>query len=898
MSKRPVTAVVVLACSSLLCLLAAAPRGSADAEEGGSAVPSFAAVTGHGFGERITTHAEMVRYLERLAADSPRVTVVDQGRSWEERSLPLAIITSPENHARLDAVRADAQRLADPRRTSEAEAREIVARQPAIVWLGGSIHGFELSGSEGLLKLVEHLTSRNDPETLEALRNAVVLVDPMLNPDGREAFANANHQAIGRLPSSQRDDWANEFTGWEALSFRTGHYFFDTNRDWFAHTQRETRSRIATFHAWRPQVMVDVHEMGPDSEFFFDPAAEPYGPWFPAFARRWFDRFGRAYAQAFDAAGFEYMTRERYNYFYPGYTTSYGSYQGAVGMLFEQGSSRGLALARSDESVRSLADALEQQYTASWTAVRTAATERERLLGEFHQAAREAVESGKSGVSRYLIVPGEGDPGAAAELVDLLRRNGIEVGRLAEEATLSGVHDRERRSVGSRRFASGTWVVEAAQPRSALLRVLLEPDLPLPPEFLEQARVRVLADRNPEFYDITAWSLPLLFDLGAYSTGDRRALTLSSEPAPPTPPDTAAAFEMPTAKPRYAYLLDGRQAAGVAALWHLRDRGHRASVLVKPTRLGGRDFAAGTVVVRVAGASQTDGADLHADLTELARRYRLRVAGVDSGHSEAGFPALGSGDSFAVRRSEIAILAGQPLQGYSFGWNWYVLDRQYEIPVTVRRLRSVANTPIHRFDTIVIPDVGSAEALARELGEAGVQRLERWVRDGGSLVAIGGAVEFVRTSLKLTALRSWYTVEEERHKGKRDEKEETAAPQPIDVPGAILRAELDPEAWLAAGTSAELPVLARSARIYLPPAGPADSDRRVVARYAPKDRLRLSGHLWPESQDRLPGAVFLYEERVGAGRVIAFAEDPSFRAYWRGSDRLFLNAVVLGPSAP
>jgi hypothetical protein len=279
----------------------------------------------------------------------------------------------------------------------------------------------------------------------------------------------------------------------------------------------------------------------------------------------------------------------------------------------------------------------------------------------------------------------------------------------------------------------------------------------------------------------------------------------------------------------------------------------------------------------------------------------LRVAGVDTGHSEPGFPALGSGDSFAVRKPEIAILAGPPLQAYSFGWSWYVLDRQYEIPVTVRRVRSVAETPIHRFDTIVIPDLGSPEALARELGEAGVQRLERWVRDGGTLVAIGGAVDFVREKLKLTALRSWYAVEEERRKGAKGGKEgeaEAAAPQPIDVPGAIVRAALDPEAWLAAGSGAELPVLARSSRVYLPPSGPAESDRRVVARYAPRDRLRLSGHLWPESQERLPGAVFLYEERIGAGRVIAFAEDPSFRAYWRGSDRLFLNAVVLGPSAP
>lgn len=878
MPERPRSAVLILALLSLSLL--PVRLSAADGK-----APAFREVSGHGFGERITSHAEMVRYLERLAATSDRVKVIDQGRSWEERELPLAIVTSPENHARLEEIRSDAQRLADPRRTSPDEAAAIAKRQPAIVWMGGSIHGFELSGSEGLLKLVEHLTTRDDPETLEVLRNTVVLIDPMLNPDGRDAFVHANHESIGREPSAARDDWSNDFNGWEALSFRTGHYFFDTNRDWFAHTQRETRNRVGTLQAWRPQVMVDAHEQGPDAEFYFDPAAEPYGPYFPPFARRWFDRFGRAYAGAFDAAGFEYMTRERYNYFYPGYTTSYSSYQGGVGMLFEQGSTRGLALERPDESVRRLSDALEQQYTAAWTAVRLASTERERLLLEYHQGLRESIDSGKSGVARYLIDAGSGDPGLVAELADLLRRNGIEARALAEEVTLSGVSDREGRSVGTRRFPAGTWVIETAQPRGALARALLEPDLQLPEGFLKKARERVLADRNPEFYDITAWSLPLLFDVGGYGTTDRRSLPLK-----PAESAVEEGFEMPAERPRYAYLIDGRQAAGVAALYQLRAQGYRASVILRPTRIGGRDFARGTVIVRVG----INGEGVHDALREQARRYRLRVAGVGTGHSDEDFPALGSGDVMSVRLPEIAILGGAPLQGYSFGWSWYVLDRQYEIPVTVRRVRSVADTPIHRFDTIVLPEVGSPDALARELGEAGVQRLERWVRDGGTLVAIGGAVDFVREKLKLTALRSWY---DEQAKGKK-EGQEAEAPQRIDVPGSLLRTVLDPEAWLTAGSGPELPVLADSSRIYLAPAGPADDGRRVAARYAPGDRLRLSGHIWPETRERLPGAVFLYEERVGRGRVIAFAEDPSFRGYWRGVDRLFLNAVILGPSAP
>lgn len=850
-------------------------------------VPRYQDVTGHAFGERITTHADMVRYLERLAATSPRVKVVNQGKSWEERDLLLAIVTSPENHARLAEIQRDAQRLGDPRKISSDEAAALAARQPVIVWYGGSIHGFELSGTEGILKLLERLTTADDAETREVLEKAVVLIDPMLNPDGRDAFAALNHRRLGAAPNPQRDDWSNDFTPWDALSFRTGHYLFDTNRDWFAQTQRETRARAVTLQAWRPQIMVDAHEQGPDAEFYFDPAAEPYGPFFPAFARRWFDRFGQAYAKAFDAAGFEYMTRERYNYFYPGYTTSYSSYQGGVGMLFEQGSTRGLALTRPDETVRTLADALEQQYTAAWTAVRLAATERERLLREYHEGQREAVESGRRGIARYLITP-EGDPHLAAELADLLRRSGADVGVLSEEATVSGVRDREGKDGGgaSRRYPAGTYVVETAQPRSALIRALLEPDLPLPKEFLEQARARILRDENPEFYDITSWSLPLLWNVSVASTTDRRNLPLRAEGTQPTP-----TFEMPASRPAYAYVIDGRQTAAPAALYHLKARGHRAGVLLKPTRIGGRDYASGSVIVRV-GQNE---AGVHDTVRELASKFHLRVSGVESGHSEVGFPSLGTGDMVNVRMPEVALLGEHPIQGYSFGWAWYVLDRQYEIPVTVRRVRSLANTPLHRHDVLVIPEVISAELLEQEMGQAGVDRLKQWVRDGGTLIALGSAVDFVREKLQLTGLRSWY---DEQTKGGKEGSPPKEEPQRLDVPGAILRASLDTNTWLATGYGGELPVLVNSERIYLAPKGPASSGKRVVARYAPKDRLRISGHIWPETLERLPEAVFAYEERIGQGRVIAFAEDLNFRGFWRGSDRLFLNAVVMGPSAP
>jgi hypothetical protein len=840
-------------------------------------VPSFKEVVGRDFGDRITLHHEMVRYLEHLAVTSDRVKIVYQGESWEGRKLMLAIVTKPDNHSRITQIRENAQRLGDPRTLSAAEASALVETQPLIVWMGGSIHGFELSGSEAVLKMLERLTTADDDETVDILQNCVVMFDPMLNPDGRDAFANINHENIGREPSPDLEDWSNAFTGWQALKFRTGHYYFDTNRDWFAHTQKETQARIPTIRGWRPQVGVDLHEMGSDVEFYFDPPGEPYGPYFPEFAKKWFVKFGAAHAKAFDAAGYEYFTRERYNFFYPGYTTSNLSYQGAVGMLYEQGSSRGLALKRPDESVRTLHDAMMQQYTAGWATLLLSARERRALLKDYYDAHRAAIEDGKQGIRRYLIVP-EGDPHLVAELANLLMRNGIEVDRLTREAQLGPVRDRTGKNVGQKTFPAGTYVVDAAQPRNRLLRVLLEPDLPLPPEFLMKAREFVERAENPRFYDITAWSLPLLFNVGGYSTGDARSVQTER-----LTELVHQRVDPPKEPARYAYIIDGRQTASLSALYHLKATGYRAHVITEPTTIESRRVSSGTVIVRVGQNPKS----LHEAIADVAKRFKVDVMPAHTGYNDPPSRTLGSGDAtFPVKTPVVAMLAEDPVQGYSFGWAWYTLDQQYQIPVTVLRAGLLANTKLDRFNVLVIPEIGDSAAVARIVGQAGLERIGRWVREGGTLVTVGSGTEVARKNLGLIRLRSWYELKENEKK------------QQFSSPGAIVRVSLDTKSWLSAGYEGELPVMLSSPRIYLPSDEPPASTRRVVGRFAAKGSLRISGHIWPETADRLPEAVYAYEERVGQGRVIAFAEEVNFRAYFRGANRLFLNAVILGPSAP
>ena len=839
-------------------------------------VPSFEDVTGHAIGERVTQAYQMQDYVQAVAAASDRVVAEQIGTSWQGRPLMHAIVTAPENHARLDEIQANAQALGDPRGLSDAEAESIIADQPAIFWFGGSIHGFELSGSEAALQMLERLATQDDAVTQSILENTVVIIDPMLNPDGRDALAYRTHDTMGPTANPDNQDWANDFTAWEALKYRTSHYYFDINRDWFAHTHRETQARVPVLQAWRPQAGIDSHEMGSDVEFYFDPPTGPVGPFFPEYASRWFASYGSAHAAALDTLGTDYMTRERYNYFYPGYTTSYMSYQGAVGMLYEQGSSRGLALTRPDGTVRTLADAVQNPYTAFVAALEHTATERETLLTEYVAAHRQAIANGEEGTRRYLLTDAMGDPHLLAEVVDLLRRNGVEVGRLTESAQLRNVQDRTGASVGTRSFASGTYVVEAAQPRNRLIRALMEPNVPVPQDFLEEARARVDRGGSARFYDITAWSLPMLFGIEGYSTADDRGLATERVTASQGP---ASAIQNGPAS--YAYVIDGTQTAGLPALMHMQERGHRVAMLQEATRVRGTDYAAGTGIV-YAGQS---GASVHRDMREVAEQYGLQVDAVATGLAEGDRPSLGSGQVIYLEAPSVAILAEEGIQAYSFGWAWFTLDRQYMLDASVLRTRSLGSANLDEYDTIVLPETYGTEALEREAGASGLDRLADWVRDGGTLVTMGSGTDVAR-DLDLIALRSWYEVE-----GHADSLR-------VSVPGAMVATNINRNHWLTAGVPDGFHGLVDSNRLYLPPEGAPSTGRRVGVQYATEGDFSYSGHMWSESEARLPGAVYAYEERVGSGRVIAFAEDLNYRGYFRSGNRLFLNAVLVGPQAP
>ncbi|HEX6040895.1 MAG TPA: hypothetical protein VFZ20_22735, partial [Longimicrobium sp.] len=539
------------------------------------------------------------------------------------------------------------------------------------------------------------------------------------------------------------------------------------------------------------------------------------------------------------------------------------------GMTYEQASSRGGAIRRPDGHVLTLREAAEHHYVASMATLGVLAREARTRVADY-LAFRQAAVRGTAEDGIRAVAFARDDAGRADSPARRLADNGIEVRRLTSATQVRGT-EYGRSGASPVRLVAGTYVVDLAQPQGRLARALLEPEAPLDSAFIREELARRRGGQSERFYDATGWAMPFAFRVRAWALPVAPGGT---EPAPP------AAAPAPPAEGRYGYAFAPGTEAGMRMLAAL----FRDSIPVWYSPFGFRSGAArfdgGAFVVRIPPGR----ADLHEAVRRHAAETGASVAPLASGAADEGTD-LGSNSVFPLRPPHVALLAGPPVNGQSFGYAWYALDQRLAYPSTALEADAVAGAALDDFDVLIVPGT-SAGALSRALGERGQRRIAEWVRAGGVLVTTDAATDWLASEgLGLSRLRA----------AGDPEPDSAGAPLPAEVPGAIVRAVADTLSPLLAGVEeAELPVLLFSDRVYRAPAdvGPGEA----VLRYAPLSRLRISGYLWPEVPARVAGTPYLWTERVGRGRVIGFAGDPVFRDMWRGLLPLFANAVFLGPS--
>jgi hypothetical protein len=875
-----------------------------------AAIPSPREFLGHDPGEAVTQPEEIVRYMRALAAAAPgRTQLIEYAVSHEGRPLVLLAIGSPERMARAEEIQADLARLADPRDLSAADEARLVAELPVVTALAHSIHGNEISGAGAAIAAAYHLLAvQGDADVETILRESIVLIDPIQNPDGRARFVFQNRLHRAAVPdpdpvSAERDEpWPGG---------RTNHYLFDLNRDWYALTQPESRGRIRALLEWNPHVVVDLHEMGANSTFYFPPAAVPGNPFTTATQKELLEEIGRANADAFDANGWAYFIREVYDAFYPGYGASWPTAQGALGHTFEMASARGLEVERYDGSMLTYADGIARHFTAGQRTALTAARNRERVLSAFVEFRRSAVTEGESGTRAYVL-HSDRDPSLALRLARTLAQNGIDVYRSADAVNAAG-----------RTLPAGSYVVPLGQPAGRLVRNLLDRQVDMDSAFVRLQRERRARRLPDQIYDITAWNLPLMWNVasiptdalparGDAVTADPFAPIFAAFPRTPSAPGPAAsedgdgglgaAATANAAAPatvrdaRVGFVIPWNTAAA-AALVELQATGLRVHAAGASLGLQGRRFDIGTLFIRNADLDATQGA--RDSLAGIAGRHGVELVAVDDAFVDEGGISLGSNQMRALPGERVVLLWDEPASSQSAGWARWVLEQRYGQRVTAVRVSSFGRLDLDDVGVVIMPEGNYADALD-------VPRLRRWIQDGGTLITMGESTRWAtRDDVELLATRT--ELRTGSVEGEAAERQPAAAgSQPIDyldaiapdseapepVPGALVNVRADTSHILAAGTGGALAAMVNSSRIF----SPLTLDRGTnVGIYAEVDELLASGIIWEDTRPQLASKAFLMHQPLGRGRVIAFAEDPNFRGYAEGTMLLFMNAVLLGP---
>jgi hypothetical protein len=876
---KPAAFIVLTLCASIASAQGLAPGVTYD-----PAVPTLKSVVGHDPGEAITTPEQIARYLDALAKAAPdRTKLVHYATSWEGRPLHYLMVGSSERIGRLDDIRRGMQALA----SGAADAERLIGDLPVLVWLIHGVHGNEISSADAALQEAYHLlAARGNADVDLTLRDAIVIIDPMQNPDGRQRFVTTNLMGRAAEPDPEPAS-AEHDEPWPGG--RSNHYLFDMNRDYFALSQPETQGRARVMLEWYPQVVVDLHEMGGNSTYYFAPPAHPLNPYITKDQQKWFEAFGRANAGEFDRRGFGYFIREVYDSFYPGYGESWPIFHGAVGMTYEQASARGLVFRREDGTLLTYKDGITRHFTAAVTTAATAARNRQQLLRDFYEYRRSAIELDPKGPREYLIPPGH-DLSRANRLAQLLVMQGVQVRRADEEF-----------KSGTRSFPRGTFIVPLAQPAGRLARNLLDPDVKMDDAFLaEQDRRR--RERLPDqIYDVTAWSLPLAFDVEVVAS-DRASSVRTSETAANGP-----ASQPPVSGTPLGFLMPWGSGAAATAAEALRE-GIRIHSAGEAFTHSGRRYAGGTAFVRLSENPEGSAAKLQ----EIAARHHAELVPITSTWTDDGI-SLGSGRVATLKTPRVLLAWDAPTSSLSAGWTRYTLERRFGQRVTAMRSSTLQNFDMSDYDVLVLPSGNY------NFSEDALRRLRDWIRNGGTLITLAEASRWAaRDRVGLlstdTLLRDGSPEREPAQGqgqgqgqgggGSSGQKPDPSKPfdydkaiqpereRPENLSGAMLRVRLDRNHWLTAGLDEEIQAIVEGSRVFAPVK--LDAGRNVGV-YAPVDRLIAAGLVWKEAQPLLAERSFLMHQTLGRGHVIAFAEDPNYRAFAEATSLLFINAVLLGP---
>ena len=793
---------------------------------------------GYELGTQFTRHHEVVDYYQYVAATvSDRVQLQEYGRTNERRPLIIAYLSSADNIRNLDAIREEHLKSTQ----GESNASK------AIVWLSYNVHGNESVSTEASMQtLYELLTVKSG-----YLENTIVIIDPCINPDGRDRYVNWYNQ-YKNIPFNVDPNSKEHHEGW--WSGRSNHYMFDLNRDWAWLTQVESRQRLKKYNEWLPHVHVDFHEQGVDNPYYFAPAAEPFHEVITNFQRDFQITIGKNHAKYFDANGWFYFTKERFDLFYPSYGDTYPTYNGAIGMTYEQGGSgrAGLGIKTAIGDTLTLKDRIAHHHTTGLSTVEVVANNTEKLNKEFRKFYKNRNFKYKS----YVL---DGELDNIMALGKLLDQHGIKW-TATNPSGVKGFNYKSRKT-SSKKASSSSMVVSTDQPKGTLVKVLFEPDAKLSDSLT---------------YDITAWSLPYAYGLDAIA---------SENLVRQTPSESAVNYsnaEPPTIegnKNSYAFLTDWNSMKDARFLAALLKKNIRVRFANRPFRLDGRSYARGTLIITRSDNKHKK--DFYSSLVATAKKYAKGLNATNTGFVDKG-KDFGSNYVKMVPDIKIAMLGGYPTSTLRFGEVWHFFEQQLNYPISVLDGDYIEGVNLSEYDVLVLPDGYGYKKL---MTENMLKEIKNWVASGGRLIAMGKAIK---------------TLEGEKGFGiklRKQVKDSSAVkPRPFEltqrerikdaITGAIFKARVDPTHPLAYGYGDTYFTLklGNDTFEYL-------KDGNVA--YIEDTTKPVAGFAGSRAQKHIGKSLIFGVESHGKGKVIYMVDNPLFRGFWENGKLFFANALFM-----
>ncbi len=800
-------------------------------------IPTPKEVIGHEVGEWHVTHDKLMFYMQTLAKSSDRISIENRGTTFEGRPILLLTVTSPKNHATIENIRQEHVAL-----TESGSNTISVENMPIVVYQGFSIHGNEPSGANAGLAYAYYLAAAQGSEIESLLDNMVILMDPSFNPDGLQRFAYwANTNKSQNLVADNNEREYHEV--WPGG--RTNHYWFDMNRDWLPVQLPESRGRIESFHKWMPNILTDHHEMGTNSTFFFQPG-EPtrVNPLTPKMNQELTAEIGTYHAKALDKIGSLYYSKENYDDYYYGKGSTFPDVNGSIGILFEQGSSRG-HIQESENGLLTFPFTIRNQFITALSTIEAAKNMRVKILNyqkSFYANARNEAARSKS---KAIVFGDSKDAAKSWHLAEILNRHKIKFHELANDATLGGKSYKK----------GSSYLVPMNQKNHRLIKAMFE---------------KRTTFTDSLFYDVSAWTFPLAFNVD-YS--ELSSLTNAGAEIVDFKPLNGNV----SAKSNYAYLFEWNEYYTPKALNTIVEKGLRAKVAKGPFTLEGKKYDYGTIMIPVQNQN-LNATELHTFLAKVAQESKLQITAVGTGLTKG--IDLGSNDFDPIKKQKIAVLVGNGIRYTDAGEIWHLLDTRYNIKVTKIDTDYFSRVDLSKYTDIIVPSTSRAVQT-----KANADKLKAWVKDGGTLIGYRNAVEWFSKSEMISLKFKKDTLVAKNIAF--DKKGDFLGAQVTG--GAIFETKLDRSHPINFGYKNDKLAMFRNTNIYIKP---NKNSYNNPIQYT-SDPL-LSGYISKENQELIKNSVPFQVKRLGKGRVIVFTDNTNFRAFWYGTNKLLMNAIFFG----